>query len=214
MVGTPDLNVLIGGDPEGEDLGENDRSAGSREVVDTPELARGLGFVDGELDIVFESVARRKRPDGKVFLLQVAVERRFTGDGGSHIDSVGGRRVDGCPVGFVYADELDERNFVGGGIGEGEHAELLGSALGLEPEKDVDLTLAGAVGVHSVGGLGSLEDHGLIGKRIGRSRFVGRLCERGARQKEGGKDRAQSRENDCAEHLPNSLIRKAGYATP
>jgi hypothetical protein len=202
VVGAPDLDIFVGGDFEGEGLVENDDGAGNGEMMGAPELAGGFGLVDGEAGLVLEGVADGERANGEVLLLEVAVERGFAADGGGHVHGVGGWRVDGGAVGLVDADELDGGGFVGGGVAEREDAELLGCSLRLDTDDNVDIALAGAVGVHAVRGVVALEDEGLIGEGRGGGGWNdfggGRRLLRG--RDEGKKRDKQGREQARARH--------------
>ena len=166
VVGAPDLDVFIGGSFEGEGFSKDDEGAGRGEVVRAPELARSFRFVDGDEEIVLEGVTDGEGTDGDVFFFEVAVEGSFAGDGGGHVDGIGGRRINGGAVELVDADELDGGGFVSGSVAEGEDTELLRGSLRLDAEDGVDFALAGAVGVHAVGGLVFFEDESFAGEGV------------------------------------------------
>jgi hypothetical protein len=202
VVGAPDLDIFVGRDFEGEGLVANDDGAGNGEVMRSPELGGSFGLIDGEAGFVLEGVADGERADREVLLLEIAVERGFAGDSGGHVHRVGGRRVDSGAVGLVDADDLDGGGFVGGGVAEGEDAELLRCSLGLDADDNVDVALAGAVGVHAVRGVVALEDEGLIGEGRGGGGWNdfggGRRLLRG--RDEGKKRDKQGREQARARH--------------
>ena len=132
-----------------------------------------------------------------MLLFQVAVKRRLARDVGRHVDGVGGRRFYRGSVALVYAHKLDDRSLVGRGIWETQNAELLRRAVGLDAQNDVKIALAGAVGVHSVGCLRSLEDDRLVAVRVGSSRSRRRLGD--ANERESRRYKRQNR--PCGMHM-------------
>jgi hypothetical protein len=103
MVRAPYLNVLVFGNFQREDLCQDDEGARRGEILCSPELAWGLGLVDGDVDVVLQRVSGCQGAYRQVLFFQVAVERSLAGYGGRHVDRVGDWSVYGGAVLFVHA---------------------------------------------------------------------------------------------------------------
>ena len=118
MVGAPYLHIFVFRHLKCEPLRQHDHGTGRGEMLYPPELAGSLRFVDRDVDFILQGVASRERAHGYVLFLEVAVERSFATNGGSHIDGVSGGSVYGGAIRLVYPHQRDVRGFLSCGIAE------------------------------------------------------------------------------------------------
>src|SRR6185437_3940845 len=140
--------------------------------------------------------------DGELQDLEVGVEWGLLSDGRGHVDGVGRRSAGGGSVGVGYGELFKLGGLRGGGVGDGNDAEVANSGFILKLDAEVLGLLAGAVSVVVEADVPLLDDEsfscvrrgGRGGGGWGGRRFRG-LLSVGERGREGGETQKGSEQS-------------------